>query len=60
MAVGRQRALPDLLEQIRKVGAVPRSARNTSVLTKKPIRPSVSARLRLAIGEPTSTSSWPE
>ena len=44
----------------RKVEAAPRSARNTSVLTKKPISPSVSARLRLAIGEPTSTSSCPE
>ena len=31
----------------------------TSVLTKKPIRSSVSARLRPAIGVPTRMSSWP-
>ncbi|GMU01717.1 hypothetical protein KH5H1_58370 [Corallococcus caeni] len=35
-------------------------ARSTSVLTKKPMSPSVSARLRLAMAEPTSTSSCPE
>ena len=36
-----------------------RSARSTRVLTKKPISPSISARLRPAIGVPTAMSSWP-
>ena len=36
-----------------------RSSRSASVLVKKPISPSISSRLRLAIGEPTTTSSWP-
>ena len=31
--------------------------RNTSVLTKKPINRSISVRVRLAIGVPTTTSS---
>ncbi|CAM3618085.1 hypothetical protein COSO111634_20830 [Corallococcus soli] len=34
-------------------------ARSTSVFTKKPMRPSVSARVRPATGAPTLTSSWP-
>ena len=42
-----------------KSGSPERSSRSTRVLTKKPISPSVSSRLRLAIGEPTTTSSWP-
>ena len=36
-----------------------RSVRSTSVLTKKPISPSVSARVRPAMGLPTTTSSLP-
>ncbi len=35
------------------------SSRSTRVLTKKPTSPSISARSRLATGEPTTTSSWP-
>ena len=34
------------------------SAENKRV-TKNPIKPSISARLRLAIGVPTTTSHWP-
>ena len=41
------------------VGSPDRSVRSTSVLTKNPIRPSISARFRSAIGVPTTTSSWP-
>ena len=37
-----------------------RSTRRASVLTKKPISPSISARLRLATGVPITTSSWPD
>jgi hypothetical protein len=33
--------------------------RSTWVLTKKPISPSISPRLRLAIGTPTRMSVWP-
>ena len=36
-----------------------RSPRSTSVLTKNPISPSISTRLRPAMGEPTARSSWP-
>ena len=43
----------------RKLGSPDKSVRSTSVLTKKPISPSISARVRLAIGEPTTMSSWP-
>jgi hypothetical protein len=32
--------------------------RSTSVFTKKPISPSISARVRLAMPEPTERSSW--
>ena len=42
------------------VGLPERSPRMTSVLTKKPMRPSISVRLRPAIGLPTAMSSWPE
>ena len=35
------------------------SARSASVLTKKPISPSVSGRVRPAIGVPTATSVLP-
>ena len=44
----------------RKLGLPDRSVRMTRVLTKKPINFSTSARLRPAIGEPTTTSCWPE
>ena len=43
----------------RKRGSPARSVRSTRVLTKKPISPSVSARLRLATGVPTTMSLWP-
>ena len=43
----------------RKVGSPDRSVRSTSVLTKNPISPSISARLRPAIGVPTTMSSCP-
>ncbi|CAM4075511.1 hypothetical protein COSO111634_32725 [Corallococcus soli] len=47
------------LSRSRNVGLPSRFARNTSVLTKKPMRPSSSARLRPAMGEPTLTSCCP-
>ena len=40
-----------------KGGLPDRSSRSSRVLRKKPISPSTSARLRLAMGAPTSTSS---
>jgi hypothetical protein len=43
----------------RNVGAPAKSVRSTSMLTKKPISPSSSGRLRPAIGEPTTTVCWP-
>ncbi len=43
----------------RKVGWPAASTRSTRVLTKKPISPSTSRRLRLAMGEPTARSSLP-
>ena len=43
----------------RKLGSPARRVRSASVLTKNPISPSISARLRLAIGEPTTMSSCP-
>ena len=43
----------------RTAGLTAQRLRSTNVLTKKPIKPSVSARLRLAMGEPTHRSSWP-
>ena len=43
----------------RNVGLPERSVLSTSVLVKNPINPSVSARLRPAIGEPTTMSSCP-
>jgi len=42
---------------VSNVGALDKSARITSVLTKKPIRSSNSARVRLAMGRPSSRSS---
>src|ERR1035441_4641777 len=42
------------------VGEPDRSRRRARVLTKKPIRPSISARPRLAVGVPITTSCWPE
>ncbi len=42
------------------VGEPDRSRRSGSVLTKKPISRSISHRPRLAVGVPTTTSSWPE
>ncbi|MNQ82757.1 hypothetical protein D3C85_978180 [compost metagenome] len=42
------------------VSCTSNSARSTWVLTKKPIRRSVSTRLRLAVGTPTRMSAWPE
>ncbi|CAM4039400.1 hypothetical protein COSO111634_31800 [Corallococcus soli] len=41
----------------RKVGSPPSRVRSTSVLTKKPMSPSVSLRVRPAMGAPTLTSS---
>ncbi len=41
-------------------GLPERSVRSASVLTKKPISPSVSRRVRLAMGVPTTTSSCPD
>ncbi len=40
-----------------QVGSPDRSARMASMLTKKPISPSVSCRVRPAMGVPTTTSS---
>ncbi len=37
-----------------------RSIGSASVLTKKPIRSSVSPRARFALGEPITTCSWPD
>ncbi len=45
------------LSSSRKVELPSSRARSTSVLTKKPISPSVSARVRLAMAVPTLTSS---
>ncbi|CAA9359075.1 MAG: hypothetical protein AVDCRST_MAG68-4253 [uncultured Gemmatimonadetes bacterium] len=42
------------------VGLPERSMRSASVLTKKPISPSISTRPRLAVGVPITTSSCPE
>ena len=56
---GAQRGLADAAQRSRTVGPPPRSARRTSVLTKKPISPSSSTRLRPAIAVPTLTSSVP-
>ncbi len=42
------------------VGESDRSIRRARVLTKKPIRPSISDRPRLAEGVPITTSAWPE
>ncbi len=43
----------------RNGGSSDSSARSASVFTKKPISPSISLRLRLAMAVPTTTSSWP-
>ncbi len=40
-------------------GSPDRSVRSASVLTNKPIRPSISARPRPAMGVPTTRSAWP-
>ena len=59
---GRRRRAPSAApapRSSRKVGSPARSARRTRVLTKKPISPSISPRVRLAIGEPTARSSCP-
>ncbi len=43
----------------RKVGSPERSLRSAMVLAKKPMSPSSSVRLRLAMGVPTTMSSCP-
>ena len=58
--VRAQRASRTRRSSSRKLGSSARGrARSTSVLTKKPISPSISARVRSAIGLPTTTSSLP-
>ena len=52
--VGAERRLAHPAQQLAEARAAPaRSVRSTRVLTKKPISPSISARPRPAIGEPT-------
>ncbi len=44
----------------RKEGLPSSRARNARVLTKKPMSPSISAKRRPAMGEPTMKPSWPQ
>ena len=58
--VGAERRLADAREQLaeaRIAGEI--ACASTSVLTKKPISPSISTRVRPAIGVPTAMSSCP-
>ena len=60
VVVGGERRLAHPAEQRAEASDPPtRSPRSTRVLTKKPISPSISARLRPATGVPTAMSSWP-
>ena len=53
VGVGAQAVSRTRVQQLAEAGSSDRSARSTSVLTKKPISLSISARLRPAIGVPT-------
>ena len=60
VGVGRQRRLAAPARAAPRSSASPgRSVRSTRVLTKKPISPSISARLRLATGVPTDEVRLP-
>ena len=59
MVIRLQRRLP-YSRAVRGKADRPRGPlRITKVLTKKPMSPSSSRRVRLAIGEPTAISGWP-
>ena len=58
MRKGLKRNLRTRPNSSRKVGLPVRFVRRTSVFKKKPTKSSTSARLRLAMGEPTTMSSW--
>ncbi len=55
--IQRTRAHPRQI--LAKLGSPDRSPRSTSVFTKKPISPSISRRVRPAMGTPTAMSSCP-
>ena len=60
MRVRAERRLADAAEQLAEASGRRRGlCAARSVLTKKPMRSSTSARLRLAMGVPTTMSSWP-
>ena len=56
VSVAAQRRFPRPPQQLNPAGAAPKSNRSASVLTKNPMRPSSSDRVRFAIGVPTTTS----
>ena len=58
--VSLQRDFPDSAKQLLKTGVATEVGRSTKVLTKKPINPSISRRLRPATGVPTTMSSSPD
>jgi hypothetical protein len=59
VGIGAEAGLLDLVEQLFEGALVRERLRRTRVLTKKPISRSVSARVRLAMGEPMTTSAGP-
>ncbi len=57
MGIGGESGLAHPAEKLAERGVPEKSPRRTSVLTKNPIRSSISSRLRPATGVPTARSS---